>query len=179
MSDSDTALVARVVADDDRGAFELLVRRHQSAVRNFLRRLARNDIERANDLAQETFIKMYEGLHSYRGAARFSTWLYRIAYYTFLNDQRGRHTNIEFKEDEHASTEDSAAATATTLDVDRALGRLSVRQRAVFDLHYKKGMTHSEVADALELPLGTVKSDLVRGHEQLREWLGRTAGATQ
>ena len=61
MSDSDTALIARVLAHDDRGAFELLVRRHQSAVRNFFRRLARNDIERANDLAQETFIKMYQG----------------------------------------------------------------------------------------------------------------------
>jgi len=152
MSDSDTALVARVIASDDRGAFELLVRRHQSAVRNFLRRLARNDVERANDLAQETFIKMYQGLHSYRGTARFTTWLFRIAYHTFLNDQRGRHT-------------------ADALDVDRALERLPVRQRAVFDLHYKKGMTHSEIAEALELPLGTIKSDLVRGHEKLKEWL--------
>jgi RNA polymerase sigma-70 factor (ECF subfamily) len=111
------------------------VRRHQSAVRNFLRRLARNDVDRANDLAQETFIKMYAGLNSYRGAARFSTWLYRIAYYVFLNDERGRR--------------------------------------------YKKGMTHAEIAEALELPLGTVKSDLVRGHEKLKEWLGTARGATQ
>ena len=107
MSDSDTALVARVIASDDRGAFELLVRRHQSAVRNFLRRLARNDAERANDLAQETFIKMYQGLHSYRGSARFTTWLFRIAYHTFLNDQRGRHANDEFSEDEHGIVADT------------------------------------------------------------------------
>jgi RNA polymerase sigma factor (sigma-70 family) len=175
VSDSDTALVARVVADDDRGAFELLVRRHQSAVRNFLRRLARNDNERANDLAQETFIKMYEGLHSYRGAARLSTWLYRIAYHAFLNDQRGRRADDEFSEDLHGGSADTTAAATDTLDVDRALARLPVRQRAVFDLHYKKGMTHSEIADALELPLGTVKSDLARGHEKLKEWL---AGAS-
>jgi len=179
VSDSDTALVARVVADDDRGAFELLVRRHQSAVRNFLRRLARNDVERANDLAQETFIKMHAGLPSYRGAARFSTWLFRIAYHTFLNDERGRRTNVEFSEDQHAGAEDTAAAVATALDVDRALERLPVRQRAVFDLHYKKGMTHSEIADALELPIGTVKSDLVRGHEKLKEWLRPAEGRTQ
>ena len=172
MSDSDTALVARVIANDDRGAFELLVRRHQSAVRNFLRRLARNDAERANDLAQETFIKMYQGLHSFRGTARFTTWLFRIAYHTFLNDQRGRHANEEFNDDEHGSVADTTAHTADALDVDRALERLSVRQRAVFDLHYKKGMTHSEIAEALELPLGTIKSDLVRGHEKLKEWLG-------
>jgi RNA polymerase sigma factor (sigma-70 family) len=169
MSDSDTVLIARVVAVDDRGAFELLVRRHQSAVRNFLRRLARNDVERANDLAQETFIKAYQALHSYRGAARFSTWLFRIAYHTFLNEERGRRTDDEFSEDEHASIGDPSAAVATELDVERALERLSLRQRAVFDLHYKKGMTHSEIADALELPLGTVKSDLVRGHEKLKE----------
>jgi RNA polymerase sigma factor (sigma-70 family) len=171
MSDSDAALVARVVADDDRGAFELLVRRHQSAVRNFLRRLARNDLERTNDLAQETFIKMHQALHSYRGAARFSTWLYRIAYHTFLNDERGRRVDAEFSEDEHGSVDDPATAVANELDVESALERLSLRQRAVFDLHYKKGMTHSEIANALELPVGTVKSDLVRGHEKLREWL--------
>ena len=171
VSDSDVALVARVVADDDRGAFELLVRRHQSAVRNFLRRLTRNDSERANDLAQETFIKMYQGLRSYRGTARFSTWLYRIAYHTFLNDERGRRPADEFSEDLHGERTDTAAALTDALDVDRALERLPVRQRAVFDLHYKKGMTHSEIADALELPLGTIKSDLSRGHEKLKEWL--------
>jgi RNA polymerase sigma factor (sigma-70 family) len=175
MSDSDTALVARVIASDDRGAFELLVRRHQSAVRNFLRRLVRNDAERANDLAQDTFIKMYQGLRSFRGTARFTTWLFRIAYHTFLNDQRARRTNDEFSEDEHGAVGDTTSDTATALDVDRALERLPVRQRAVFDLHYKKGMTHSEIAEALELPLGTVKSDLVRGHEKLKEWL---TGAT-
>ena len=122
MSDSDTALIARVIGSDDRGAFELLVRRHQSAVRNFLRRLARNDVERANDLAQETFIKMYQALHSYRGAARFSTWLFRIAYHTFLNDARGRRTDDEFSDDEHGSIDDPAAGVAAELDVERALG---------------------------------------------------------
>ena len=71
-----------------------------------------------------------------------------------------------------AGAEDSAVDVATALDVDRALDRLSVRQRAVFDLHYKKGMTHPEIAEALELPLGTIKSDLVRGLEQLKAWLG-------
>jgi RNA polymerase sigma-70 factor (ECF subfamily) len=172
VTDSDAALVARVVANDDRVAFELLVRRQQSGVRNFLRRLARNDAERAKDLAQDTFIKAYHGLPSYRGAARFSWWLYRIAYYAFLNDERSRRPNDEFDEAVHGGSDDSAAGAANELDVERALERLALRQRAVFDLHYKKGMTHAEVADALELPIGTVKSDLARGHEKLREWIG-------
>jgi len=114
---------------------------------------------------------MYQGLHSYRGSARFTTWLFRIAYHTFLNDQRGKQTSDEFDEDVHGSVADTSADLSVAIDVDRALERLSVRQRAVFDLHYKKGMTHSEIAEALELPLGTIKSDLVRGHEKLKELL--------
>jgi RNA polymerase sigma factor (sigma-70 family) len=97
--------------------------------------------------------------------------LFRIAYHTFLNDHRGRQATEEFSDDEHGGVADTAARAADAIDVDRALDRLPPRQRAVFDLHYKKGMTHSEIAEALELPLGTIKSDLVRGHEKLKEWL--------
>jgi RNA polymerase sigma-70 factor, ECF subfamily len=77
----------------------------------------------------------------------------------------------EFDEEVHGSVADTSADLGVAIDVDRALERLSVRQRAVFDLHYKKGMTHSEIAEALQLPLGTIKSDLVRGHEKLKELL--------
>jgi RNA polymerase sigma-70 factor (ECF subfamily) len=170
VTDSDALLVGRVVADDDRSAFELLVRRHQSSLRNFLRRLARNDAARADDLAQETFIKAYRGIHSYKGTAKFSTWLYRIAYTTFLNDQRNRHPTVELDETEHGAGADHAGNAGNELDIQRALQMLSVRQQAVFDLHYKKGMTHEEIAGALELPLGTVKSDLTRGYERLRTY---------
>ena len=170
MTESDAELVARVVAADDRSAFELLVRRHQSPLRNFLRRLARSDHARADDLAQETFIKAYRSIHTYRGTAKFSSWLYRIAYNTFLNDERGRLPAAEFDEAQHAAVADRAAHAGDELDIDRALQLLSTRQQAVFDLHYRKGMTHEEVANALELPLGTVKSDLARGHERLRTY---------
>lgn len=171
MTDSDAALVARVVADDDRGAFELLVRRHQSPLRNFLRRLAKNDRDRADDLAQETFLKAYRAMHTYAGAAKFSTWLYRIAYNTFLNDQRRRFPQAEFDEALHASPADGPEHGDRLADVDRCLERLSMRQRAVFDLHYKKDLSHQEIASTLELPLGTVKSDLARGLEVLRRHL--------
>jgi RNA polymerase sigma-70 factor (ECF subfamily) len=135
-----------------------------------LRRLARNDVARADDLAQETFIKAYRGLPTYKGTAKFSSWLYRIAYTTFLNDQRNRYPTMEFDEMEHGAAADNAEHAGNELDIDRALQLLSVRQRAVFDLHYKKGMTHDDVANALDLPLGTVKSDLTRGLERLRTY---------
>jgi RNA polymerase sigma-70 factor (ECF subfamily) len=172
VTDSDALLVARVVADDDRSAFELLVRRQQSPLRNFLRRLTRNDAARADDLAQETLIKAYRNMHTYKGTAKFSSWLFRIAYNNFLNDERSRFPAAEFDEAQHAAMADRAEDIGNELDIDRALLSLSIRQRAVFDLHYKKGMTHEEVASALELPLGTVKSDLTRGHERLRIYFG-------
>jgi RNA polymerase sigma-70 factor, ECF subfamily len=171
MADSDAALVARIVTDDDRAAFELLVRRYQSPLRHFLRRLARNDVGRADDLAQETFIKMYTSIGTYKGQAKFATWLYRIAYNTFLNDQRSRIAQAEFDESRHSPTADFASSATDESDVDSALRRLTDRQRAIFDLHYKKGMSHHEVSSALEVPLGTVKSDLTRGLAKLKQVL--------
>jgi RNA polymerase sigma-70 factor (ECF subfamily) len=172
MTDSEAVLVARVVANDDRTAFELLVRRYQSPLRLFLRRLARNDAARADDLAQETFIKLYRSIGTYRGQAKFSSWLYRIAWNTFLNDQRGRVAETTFEEALHAPVADTAQAAGDAADVERALGHLGDRQRAVFDLHYRKGMSHAEIAAALELPAGTVKSDLLRGMDELRRRFG-------
>ncbi len=138
MADSDALLVARVVTDDDRTAFELLVRRYQSPLRNFLRRLTPTDLERADDLAQETFLKLYTSIDTYKGTAKFSTWLYRIAYNTFLNDQRKRVPQAEFDETRHSAAADTALGASDEADIDGALRHLTDRQRAVFDLHYKK-----------------------------------------
>lgn len=168
--DSDATLVARVVTGDDRAAFELLVRRHQSPVRNFLRRLTRDDPARADDLAQETFIKLFRSIGTYRAQAKFTTWLYRIAYRTFLDDQRSRALEVALIDEDHVMP-DSAMAAADEWDVSQAMRYLNARQRAVFDLHYGKGMTHEEIAQALELPIGTAKSDLSRGLEKLQRAL--------
>ena len=170
-SETDAALVARVIASDDRSAFELLVRRHQSQLRNFLRRLAREDAARADDLAQETFVKAYRALVGFRSEASFRNWLYRIAYNVFLNDERTRHAHSEFDESIHSPVADGAQRIDDMADIERAMDRLSIQQRAVFDLHYKKGLTQVEIAEALQLPLGTVKSDLTRGRVRLKEIL--------
>ncbi len=171
MTASDVSLVARVVASDDRAAFELLIRRHQSGLRNFLNRLTQNDTNRADDLAQDAFINAYRAIHTFKGNAKFSSWLYRIGYNLFLNDQRSRYPELEFDEEQHTRPVDDASTLSNSLDVHRALQQLSIRQQAVFDLHYQKGMTHQEIEVALELPLGTIKSDLVRGREILKSIL--------
>jgi RNA polymerase sigma-70 factor (ECF subfamily) len=168
MADSDAELVARLVAADDRAAFGLLVKRYQSPVRQFFRRLTRNDTGRADDLAQETFLKVFRAIGSFHGQAKFTTWLYRVAYNTFLDDQRNRVPTAPLEVDAEVEAPDFARQAGNEADFDRLLLRLNDRQKAIFDLHYRKDMSHSEIVDALQIPLGTVKSDLSRGLEQLR-----------
>ena len=175
LADSDAVLVARVVAADDRAAFELLVRRHQSGLRGFLRRLVRQDAARADDLAQETFIKLYRSIGSYRGQAKFGTWLYGIAYNTFLDEQRNRASRAGRQIDAPDVAADMAALAGMELDARKILAHLPERQRAVFDLFYNKDMTHDEVANSLQIPVGTVKSDLYRGIERLKQLAGGAA----
>lgn len=173
MIESEAKLLALIVQHDDRDAFAALVRRYQSPVRNFLRKLTNGDVERSNDLAQETFIKLYRALASYRGEARFSTWLYQIAYHAFLNDKRGQKDQEELDESLHSKDRDPADIASDEADVARALRLLNQEQRAIFDLHYQKGMSHQEVATTMNIPLGTVKSELLRGLEKLREQLSQ------
>ena len=163
-----------MVAADDRAAFELLVRRHQSPLRNFLRRLTGEDAARADDLAQEAFLRAYRALGDFRGEASFRGWLYRIAYHGFLNDERARHVHTEFDEAIHSPVVDGTKCRDDLTDVERALTKLTLRQQAVFDLHYRKGMAHGEIAVASQVPLGTVKSDLTRGCTRLRQLLDRS-----
>src|SRR5499425_3483049 len=85
---SDAQLIARVLVQDDRHAFSELVRRHQSTVRACLRKFTTGNAALADDLAQETFLLAYRNLKSFRQEAKFSTWLYRIAYNAFLADAR-------------------------------------------------------------------------------------------
>lgn len=179
---SDPELVARVIASDERAAFAELVRRHQSAVRGLLRKLTCGDWARADDLAQETFLLAYRRIASVRDAKHFRAWLCRIAYRTFVNSCRKRGEKPAPPEalrdlGEH---QDGApdASDGQRLDVERALGVLSTRERAVIVLSYGEGATHEEIAQMLETPLGTVKSDLVRAREKLFRRLSATTGGS-
>ncbi len=172
MSFSDSDLITRVLLEDDRNAFGELVRRYQSEVRNFLRRLTKTDVGLADDLAQETFVKAYGSINKFRGQAKFSSWLYRIAYNTFLNDRRKRRDTLTSDgELDHIVDDAKPLPKGLVSDVEQALAQLNPEVSAIFDLYYKKGMTHSEAADTLGIPLGTVKTHLARGKEQLRTLL--------
>jgi RNA polymerase sigma factor (sigma-70 family) len=178
---SDAALIARVVVGDDRHAFGELVRRHQSAVRATLRKLASGNTALADDLAQETFLLAYRNLKSFRQEARFSTWLYRIAYNTFLADAR-KMKELPLPEDadalapaEVADGRGVARSAAMSIDLERAMAVLSDAERAAIVQCYHNDLTHEEAAEVLGCPIGTVKTHILRAKEKLKARLGAWA----
>lgn len=169
---SDADLIARVVVQDDRHAFAELVRRHQSTVRASLRKLTRGDEGLADDLAQETFLLAYRNLAKFRFDARFSTWLYRIAYNVFVSDTRRIKEVLHENEDHEADSPDDAppVAEATTLriDLDRAMACLNDAERAVIVQCYYNDLSHDEAAQVLGMPLGTVKTHIMKAKEKMK-----------
>ena len=165
----DLALVARARLGDDRGAFEQLVRRHQGLVRAQLRRLLRGDEAAADDLAQEVFLLAWRKLDQFRGEARFSTWLYQIAYSSFLQAHR-RKNPVAGEEDEATldALRNDPAAIDLQMDVDRALQCLSSAEQTVLLHCVQLGLSHAEAAYVLDLPLGTVKTHATRGKAKLK-----------
>jgi RNA polymerase sigma-70 factor (ECF subfamily) len=164
--------VARVVAGDDRRAFAELVRRHQSAVRGLLRRLCAGDAAQADDLAQETFLRAYRSLRTWRGGARLSTWLCAIAHNAWASQAR-RAPAPEPPEPEPARP--AAEAGLERWDLLRALALLREEERSALALAYGQDLTHEEAAEILRCPLGTLKTRILRGKEKLRRLLA--AGA--
>lgn len=173
MNVSDADLIARVLLNDDRHAFSTLVRRYQSAVRGLLRRLTNGDEALADDLAQETFIKSYNSLNTYRGNAAFSTWLHRIAYNTFISHARGRKETVDYDEHTEAAVEHPDAAQNMNLqhDLQQAMRHLNDAERTSIRLCCQCGFSHSEAAEILQQPIGTVKTNIARGKDKLREQL--------
>ncbi len=169
---TDADLVARVLVDDDHHAFAELVRNHQSAIRGLLRQLTRNDLGLADDLAQETFLRAYKHIRSFRGEAKFSTWLYRIAYNCFREDARKRKELVGIDETLLESQEDPQTTDpALKHDLMHALQLLPLHERSAILLCCQNGLSHDEAARVLEIPLGTVKTNVLRGREKLKKTL--------
>jgi RNA polymerase sigma factor (sigma-70 family) len=171
-------------------AFSQLVRAHQSAVRRQLARLTRGDTARADDIAQQAFVQAWQNIASFRGDARFSTWLHRIAYHCFLQDLRalpvesrfadGTESGAPFDADGESVESHIAAATgednpdrqrSLKIDVERALERLPEIERVAIVHCFHLDLSHEEAAAVLEMPLGTLKSHVARGKARLRDHL--------
>lgn len=173
---TDADLIARVLVDDDQHAFGELVRRHQSAVRGMLRQLTRNDLALADDLAQEAFIRAYKNIGSFRGEAKFSTWLYRISYNCFREDARRRKELVGVDETQRQAELDPQTVDAGLRhDLMHALNLLPLHERTAVMLCCQQGLSHDEAARVLDIPLGTVKTNVLRGREKLKRTLAAWA----
>lgn len=172
MTDFDErALIERCRTGDDI-AFGELVERYKHLVYGMVWRLT-NDRSQTDDLAQEVFLKVYRGLPYFRGEARLSTWIFRIVS-NVCSEARGRRTA------EVATTQpvlergraDGAFADLELRDrLDKAIAQLPERYRFLIAAHYIDGVQYDALAEALDIPIGTVKTHLHRAKRQLRELL--------
>ena len=172
MSPSDEELVRHAAGSDGRHAFSMLVARHQSDVRNTLRRLTRGDHALADDLAQESFVKAWRSIGEFRGEASFRTWMYRIAYRSFLSEIRRNEPPTEEIAEHHLVGHDAHEDRAFMQDFDAAMAQLSSAQRDAIHFALQRGFSHPEIAAIMELPIGTVKTHILRGRAKLQELLG-------
>lgn len=172
---TDAELILAILERDDRHAFAELVRRHQSKVRTVLRRLTKGDTALADDLAQETFVLAWRNLRSFRFEARFSTWIYRIAFNAWQSEARKRReVSMELDDDAlppGSDAYDEMPDVVSRVDLERALATLSDGERAAIGACYYADLSHEEAAAALGMPLGTVKTHVMRAKAKLRALL--------
>lgn len=166
----EAALIARTCRGDQ-AAFGELVEEHRGRILRVCFRLMGN-VEDAKDVAQEVFLQAYLGLDRFRGSARFRTWLYRIAVNRCLNALRERRLSAEPLDesipDPRPTPDRVFARRELCRDIDRALERLSPDLRAAVVLRDCLGCSYAEIAEVLDVPLGTVKSRISAARWTLR-----------
>ena len=141
-------------------------------MRGLLRQLTRTDIALADDLAQEAFLRAYKNIRSFRGEAKFSTWLYRIAYNCFREDARKRKELVGIDESQlEAEPDPQTVDPALRQDLMHALQLLPLHERSAVLLCCQNGLSHDEASRVLDIPLGTVKTNVLRGREKLKKTL--------
>jgi len=170
---SDGELVALALAGRPE-AFGTLVERYDRAVYHLCLRTVR-DRDEAQDCAQEAFFKAFRSLHTYRSPGKFSTWIFSIAYHACCDrlQRRKRFSNEELPE--RADPAPGPAALAERNNeagaLRAAIDALPEKYRTVITLYHLQGRQYEEIAEVLDLPMGTVKTHLFRAKELLRKAL--------
>ena len=168
MTGLDEQAVVTLAILGDQMAFEELVRRRQGWLRTLLRRLC-GDPHLADDLAQQAFLQAWRTIKSLKSSQAFAAWMKRLAVNTWLQHLRKNDplNNTVENDDQRAAHEHTGAG----IDLDRALASLPRPVRLCIVLAYNEGMSHSEIADVTDMPLGTVKSHITRGTKKLQDFL--------
>ncbi|MFL5506520.1 MAG: RNA polymerase sigma factor [Gemmatimonadales bacterium] len=185
---TDQEVVVRAREGSER-AYRELVRRYERPIFSLIYRMVR-DRELAEDLAQETFVKALNALDSYRPEYKFSSWIFKISNNAAIDHLRRRELDtLSLEGSPHAATPDAIEATAlqigdrgeTPLDVveakelggeiEQAIARLRPEYRQCILLRHVEGRAYEEIAEILDLPLGTVKTYIHRARNELRAYL--------
>ena len=186
--DSDAMLVERTVAGDQK-AFELLVVKYQRRIQRLIGRMVR-DVDLVEDIAQETFIRAYRALAQFRGEAQFYTWLYRIAVNTakkalmdlkrnptisenyFKSGQGDESDETSPLENELPSSEtpDAVLASKEIAEIiNAAMDALPEELRQAITLREIEGLSYEEISQAMNCPIGTVRSRIFRAREAISQ----------
>lgn len=163
-----------MAAAGDRRAFHQLVLRHEGRLRAFLGRVAGG--ADGDELAQETFLRAWQRSGDYRGEGSYWGWLAGIGWRLFLDGMRRERRRIALATRDGDSEDIVPPESGAALDLARLFALLSPQERAVMTLCLGHGHSHGEAAAILGLPLGTVKSLLLRGRERLQRAAGGEAG---
>lgn len=169
---NDISLVAQVVVFHNTKAFDQLVRKYQSPVRRFFLHQTCGNSELSDDLAQETFIKAYINIATFKNLSNFSTWLYRIAYNVFYDYIRSRKETEDldtYRVDARYSTQQRDVG--QQMDIYRALATLKAPERTCITLFYMEDLSIEKIAGITGYPAGTVKSHLSRAKEKMAAYL--------
>ena len=159
----------------DEGAFQELVDRYKDLVFALIARTVQ-DRSRAEDLAQDVFLRVHRGLPYFRGEARLSTWIYRIVANVCVHDL-GRAPTLSLDDERTRARMTPSASDRQFGDLElrdrleKAIARLPANYRLLIAAHYLEGVQYEDLASALDLPLGTVKTQLHRAKQQLRRLL--------
>ena len=169
--------LAAQAAAGGRREYGELVRRHGSAVRGLLRRMGAAP-SLADDVAQDAFLVAFERISEFRGQGAFVAWVKKISARQYLRrlQRERRLASVAVEAEEQADVAPSRD-TGDRIDLDEALKSLGAAERICVSMCYGAGLSHAEAADALNLPLGTVKSHVKRGVEKLRARLAPPADA--
>ena len=168
---SDIVLVTQVAVSGTRRAFDELVRRYQSPVRRFFLSQTMGNEQLSDDLAQDTFIKAYTSITSFRGLASFKTWLMRIAYNVFYDYTRKRQIAVSDWQLAESQQPTAKSQQPIAMDLYAALALLKPDERTCITLQLIEGYDIAGIAKITQMKEDTVKSHLSRGKEKLANYL--------
>jgi RNA polymerase sigma-70 factor (ECF subfamily) len=172
---NETLLVSSAALFGDRKAFNRLVEFYQSPLRRFFFNLTSGDEELSKDLAQETFLKAWLNISSFRAVATFSTWLYRIAFNTFYDHVRARKQTAGTGVNIAADCPDNEVVNKDfNIDFAQALTILKEDERTAMLLFYMEDYTVNKISKIMNCPSGTVKSHISRGKKKLATYFKNT-----